>query len=176
MGPLWAYSDTLCARKGPKMGSILGHFRGPPNSEPPKSQIPDLRISGSRGPDLWIRLHHIVPMLLAGMSTPWCPYPHIHHGYKGHVWGCCGLYVYIYQQQKTPFWGLLKRHCGIGISPSSRWRWSPGSHLVISTMMDIMQVPLWPMVYAICLHGIYSIWYYGYMHNGISPIRMLQME
>ena len=113
MGPLWAYSDTLCARKGPKMGSILGHFRGPPNSEPPKSQIPDLRISGSRGPDLWIRLHHIVPMLLAGMSTPWCPYPHIHHGSKGHVWGCCGLYVYIYQQQKTPFWGLLKRHYGI---------------------------------------------------------------
>ena len=24
-------------------------------------------------------------------------------------------------------------------------------------------------------HGMYSIWYYGYMHNGISPIRMLQI-
>ena len=172
MGHNGLISDPFWALLGLEMGSFLT-FRNPGNPEIPDSGPPDLWIAGSRSLDP--SASHRADAVSRYVHTMVSIIP-IHHGSKGHVWGCCGLYVYIYQQQKTPFWGLLKRHYGIGISPSSRWRWSPGSHLVISTMMDIMQVPLWPMVYAICLHGMYSIWYYGYMHNGISPIRMLQME
>ena len=109
MGHNGLISDPFWALLGLEMGSFLT-FRNPGNPEIPDSGPPDLWIAGSRSLDP--SASHRADAVSRYVHTMVSIIP-IHHGSKGHVWGCCGLYVYIYQQQKTPFWGVTKRDYGI---------------------------------------------------------------